>query len=93
MINKKIEEECAKRLSRIKGQIEGIERMIKDRRYCVDVVMQISSAEAALHRVSDIILRKHLETCVIEAFKSSNEEEKEKKIDELMDIYKKVRVK
>ncbi|PIP12205.1 MAG: transcriptional regulator [bacterium (Candidatus Stahlbacteria) CG08_land_8_20_14_0_20_40_26] len=93
MINEKVEEECVTRLNRVEGQVKGIEKMIKERRYCVDVVMQIAAAEAALHKVSEIILRNHLETCVTAAFRSSDEEERKRKVDELMEIYTKIRVK
>ncbi|MEA3432229.1 MAG: metal-sensitive transcriptional regulator [candidate division WOR-3 bacterium] len=93
MINKKVEEECVTRLNKVEGQVKGIEKMIEERRYCVDVVIQIAAAEAALHKVSEIILRNHLETCVTEAFKSPDEEERKRKVDELMEIYTKIRVK
>ncbi len=93
MINERVEKECIARLNKVEGQVKGIEKMIKERRYCVDVVMQIAAAEAALHKVSEIILRNHLETCVTEAFKSPDEEERKRKVDELMEIYTKIRVK
>ncbi len=62
MIDNEIEKQTLRRLKRIKGQMGGIERMIADRRYCIDVVMQIAAAEAALHRVAEIVLRNHIET-------------------------------
>ena len=93
MINEVVEKECVTRLNKIEGQIKGIEKMIKERRYCVDVVMQISAAEAALHKVAEIVLRNHLETCVVAAFKASDEGERSRKTDELMEIYTKIRVK
>ncbi len=93
MINESIGKECLARLNRIEGQIKGIEKMIKERRYCVDVVMQIGAAEAALHKVSEIILKNHLETCVTDAFRSSDEAERKRKVGELMEIYTKIRVK
>lgn len=93
MINEKIEKECTIRLGKIEGQVKGIIKMIKDRRYCVDVTIQIAAAEASLHKVSGIILRNHIETCVTNAFRSSNKEERKRKIDELMEIYTKIRVK
>ena len=93
MINERVEKECVTRISKIKGQVRGIEKMIKEGRYCVDVVMQISAVESALHKVSEIILKNHLETCVIEAFRSPDKEERERKIDEFMEIYTKIRIK
>lgn len=91
MIDDKLEGEALKRLSRIQGQITGVAGMIEDRRYCVDVVMQIKAAEAALHRVAEIVLRKHIETCVLSAFRSQDRAEVKAKIDELMKIYRSLR--
>lgn len=51
MIDDVTEEKAIKRLRRIQGQLGGIERMITSRRYCIDVVTQISAAEAALHNL------------------------------------------
>jgi DNA-binding FrmR family transcriptional regulator len=68
-------------------------KMVEERRYCVDVLMQIAAAESALHKVSEIILRNHIETCVYSAFRSSDEDEMGRKIDELMRIYSRVRMK
>lgn len=87
MINDETEAITLRRLRRIEGQIAGIKRMISDRRYCIDIVMQIAAAEAALHRVAEIVLRNHIETCVINAFRSSDERETRAKIDELMRVY------
>lgn len=87
MIDDETEQEALRRLRLIEGQIGGIERMIRDRRYCIDVVMQIAAAESALHRVAEIVLRNHIETCVISAFRSSDEMETKAKIDELMRVY------
>lgn len=91
MITKEIEHKTIARLKKIEGQIKGIGKMIKDRRYCIDVITQISAAESALHTVADIILRNHLETCVKEAFASRNTQEREQKISELMKVYKNLR--
>jgi len=87
MINDETEAMTLRRLRRIEGQIAGIKRMIGDRRYCIDIVMQIAAAEAALHRVAEIVLRNHIETCVINTFRSSDERETRAKIDELMRVY------
>ena len=93
MINENIESETLQRLRKVEGQIKGIGKMIGERRYCVDVVLQIAAAEGALHRVAEIVLRNHIETCVATAFRSSNEEDRKQKVDELMEIYGKLRVK
>jgi len=55
------------RLRRIRGQVEGIERMVEDDRYCIDVLTQISAAQAALDKVALGLLDDHTRHCVIEA--------------------------
>ena len=79
--------ETLARLRKVEGQVRGIQKMIEDRRYCIDVVMQLAAAEAALHGVSEIILKNHLETCVLSAFRSNDEKDRQAKIDELMRVY------
>jgi DNA-binding FrmR family transcriptional regulator len=75
------------RLKRIKGQIEGVEKMIVNGRYCPDILMQIRAATAALKTVERSILGKHLKACVKDAMNSQNEKEIELKIDELMVLF------
>ena len=58
------------RLKKIHGQVGGIQRMVGQDRYCVDVLLQIAAVRAALERVGQIVLRSHVETCVVEAFAS-----------------------
>ena len=87
MIDDVTEDKAIKRLRRIRGQVEGIEKMITSRRYCIDVVTQISAAEAALHKVAEVLLRNHIETCVLSAFRSSDSSEIRSKVGELMRVY------
>ena len=58
-------EQLLKRLSRIKGQVGGIERMIEDDRYCIDVMTQISAVQAALDKVALGLLDDHARHCVV----------------------------
>lgn len=93
MIDNRIESKCTQRLNRIEGQIRGIAGMVKQKRYCIDIILQIAAAESALHKLSEIIMRNHLETCVLSAFRSSNEADRKAKVDELMQVYSKFRIK
>ena len=78
-----------KRLKRIEGQVKGIQKMIDDERYCMDVLIQISAAKAAMNRVGNIILENHIKGCVSESIRNDSDEESDKVIGELMDnIYK-----
>jgi DNA-binding FrmR family transcriptional regulator len=69
------------RLRRIEGQVRGIQRMVADDRYCVDILQQMAAITSGLQEVSLIVLRSHIEGCVSEAIRSGEEDEL---IDELM---------
>src|SRR5262247_4053523 len=75
------------RLRRIAGQIEGVARMVEDDRYCVDVLLQIASAQAALGQAAKNVLRSHVETCVADAAASGKPIEQKRKLDELMEVF------
>jgi DNA-binding FrmR family transcriptional regulator len=75
-----------KRLQRIEGQVRGLIRMVEEDRYCIDVVTQISAAQAALRRVEEEILRDHVSNCVENAITSGNKAEQRRKVAELMDV-------
>jgi DNA-binding FrmR family transcriptional regulator len=55
------------RLRRVEGQVRGIERMVDDDRYCIDVLTQISAAQAALDKVALALLEEHARSCVLHA--------------------------
>jgi len=81
-----IHEEQLGFLKKIEGQIRGIQRMIEDKRYCVDIITQIYSIIGALHRVEDEIFKKHIQGCVVASLRGKSEAEKEKKISEVVDL-------
>ena len=60
-------DQLRKRLARIEGQVRGIERMVDEDRYCIDVLTQISAVQAALDKVALGLLDEHARTCVIGA--------------------------
>lgn len=74
------------RLRSIEGQVRGIARMIEDDRYCIDIVDQIAATRAALARVSDLVLRRHIETCVVRDLASEDPADRDRTIGELMDV-------
>jgi DNA-binding FrmR family transcriptional regulator len=84
-------EEQLQFLKKIEGQVAGIRRMIEEKRYCVDILTQIRSIIGALHRVEGEIFRKHLDGCVMGALKGKSEIEKQKKIDEVIELLDKFR--
>jgi DNA-binding FrmR family transcriptional regulator len=77
---------CLKRLSRIEGQIRGLTGMVKDDRYCIDVVTQIAAARAALKRVEELVLKDHVAHCIEHAIASGDRSEQRRKVAELMEV-------
>ena len=73
-----------KRLHRIEGQIRGVERMIEDDRYCVDILTQISAANTALESLALKILDDHVRHCVAAALASGHETDVAAKTEELL---------
>ena len=74
------------RLGRIEGQVRGVARMVVEDRYCIDVLTQIRAARAAVDKVEQEILRDHLQHCVANAFHGGNQNERQVKIDELIEV-------
>jgi DNA-binding FrmR family transcriptional regulator len=77
------------RLKRVSGQVAGIQRMVEEDRYCVDVLLQVAAAEAALDRVGHLVLASHVETCVASALESGRPAERKKKLQELLEVFSK----
>lgn len=77
------------RLKRVSGQVAGVERMVESDRYCVDVLLQISAARAALAKVGKLMLESHIRTCVSDAFESEDADARAAKIAELVRIFDK----
>ena len=73
-----------RRLSRIKGQVEGIERMIQDRRYCPEIVHQIKAARSALKGLEVSIIEGHMKHCVKAAIASRNKDVIQEKMEEIL---------
>jgi CsoR family transcriptional regulator, copper-sensing transcriptional repressor len=63
-----------KRLRRIEGQVRGIERMVEDDRYCIDILTQVSAATSALQSAALALLEEHLEHCVADAVRAGGAE-------------------
>lgn len=71
------------RLKRIEGQVRGLQKMIEEDRYCVDVLVQLSAVNAALKKVGYSLMERHTKTCVSDAIRSGNGNEQ---IQELMKV-------
>ena len=87
----KTQDSCRSRLRRIAGQVRGIERMIEEDRYCIDVITQLQAVKSALLRVEEQILKDHVSHCVAHAMKSGDKREQKQKIDELVAVMSRAR--
>lgn len=81
-----MDNDTAKRLSKIEGQVRGIAKMVEEKRYCIDIITQIAAVQAALQRVEDAILKDHVSHCIEHAIASGNKADQRAKIAELMDV-------
>ncbi len=79
------------RLRRIEGQVKGVQKMIEDKRYCIDILTQLASIIGAVKSVAENILERHLEGCVRQSFAEGSREDKQKKIEEVISILRKLR--
>ncbi|MFT7579012.1 MAG: DNA-binding FrmR family transcriptional regulator [Myxococcota bacterium] len=89
MMGPETKEKVEARLKRVAGQVAGIQRMVDGDRYCVDVLVQISAARAALAKVSNMMLETHIQTCVTHAFESDDPAQRKAKTDELIRVFDK----
>jgi len=87
VIDEQTKRRALQRLTRIEGQVQGVQRMVQDEKYCVDILMQISAIQGALEQVRKILLGRHIESCVAEAMASGREGDRQRKIEELLEVF------
>lgn len=73
-------------LKKAEGQIRGIQKMIEERRYCVEVLTQLHSVVGAILSIEDKILKRHLEHCVVSAVRSRSKKDVATKIAEILQL-------
>jgi len=76
-----------RRLKSISGHVRGIEKMVKDDAYCIDVIKQVQAVQAALNKVSSQILEGHLHSCLTTAVRGDNADERERVLREIADVF------
>lgn len=87
MIDDETKAKAQGRLRRIEGQVQGLQRMIAADAYCVDVLLQVSAVQGALEQVQKLLLGRHIESCVADALRSGSRVERQRKVDELLDVF------
>jgi CsoR family transcriptional regulator, copper-sensing transcriptional repressor len=76
-----------RRLKSIEGHIRGIERMLDEGAYCIDVIRQIQAVQAALSKVNALVLDEHLNSCLITAVRGADPDERERVLKEISDVF------
>ena len=80
-------ENALRRLQTIEGHIRGIERMVEEGAYCIDVIRQIQAVQAALNKVTTMILQEHMNSCLITAVRGEDASERERMLSEIVDVF------
>ncbi|WP_336273068.1 metal-sensitive transcriptional regulator [Vreelandella indica] len=81
----------SRRLKRIEGQVRGVDRMLEQGRYCVDILQQIQATKAASKKVETELLRDHANSCIEGALREGSLDEQRDKIVELVDLFERGR--
>jgi len=80
-------ESALRRLKIVEGHIRGIERMVEEETYCIDVIRQIQAVQSALNMVNKIILEEHLNSCLTTAVRGEDVEERERVLHEISEVF------
>jgi len=76
-----------RRLKTVEGHIRGVQRMIGEDSYCIDVIRQINAIQSALNKISINILDNHLNSCLISAVRGDDTDERERVLREIVDVF------
>ena len=80
-------ENALQRLKNAEGHLRGIERMMQEDAYCIDVIRQIQAVQAALSKINTLILEEHLNTCVTTAIRGENPDDRERVLKEIATVF------
>ena len=80
-------QEVLRRLKTAEGHLRGIQRMVEEDAYCIDVIRQIQAVQSALNKVSGEILDAHLNSCLITAVRGDDPAERERVLKEISDVF------
>jgi DNA-binding FrmR family transcriptional regulator len=87
MMDEQVKAGVVRRLQSAEGHVRGIQRMVEEDKYCIDVIKQIDAVEAALRKTQEIILDNHLHTCVTTAIRGDDAGRREAVIDEILGVF------
>lgn len=89
-IKKSFNKEVSDRMSYVCGHLDGVKKMFDDGKYCIEIIQQNEAVIKAIKKVNQMILKNHLDTCVTQAIKGKKENEKRRKIKELLEVFKNI---
>jgi CsoR family transcriptional regulator, copper-sensing transcriptional repressor len=79
--------DVVRRLKSVEGHVRGVQRMVEEGAYCIDVVNQIVAIQRALKKVSGLVLDEHLHSCVTDAMRGPDVAARERVLGELLDVF------
>jgi DNA-binding FrmR family transcriptional regulator len=79
--------DIVRRLKSIEGHVRGVQRMVEEGTYCIDIVNQITAVQRALKKVSGLVLDQHLHSCVTDAMRGPDAEAREQVLEELLEVF------
>jgi CsoR family transcriptional regulator, copper-sensing transcriptional repressor len=86
-VNQERTEEIVRRLKSVEGHVRGVQRMVEEDAYCIDIVNQILAVRRALRKVSGLVLDQHLRHCVTHAIRGTDDGEEEQVLGELLQLF------
>ncbi len=86
-MNETQKKDVVNRLKSVEGHIRGIERMVEEDQYCIDILKQTKAVQRAIDKVNAMILDNHLHSCVTRAIQGDDAQDRERVIDELLDVF------
>jgi len=81
-------DDIIKRLKSIEGHVRGVQRMVEEDAYCINIINQVLAVQRALEKVNSMILERHLQTCVTTAIRGEDLSERERVISEILSVFK-----
>jgi DNA-binding FrmR family transcriptional regulator len=81
------QQEIIRRLKTAEGHLRGIQRMVDDHAYCIDIIRQVQAVQSALSRINNEILDQHLNSCLITAVRGDDPAERERVLKEISDVF------
>ena len=80
-------ENIIRRLKTAEGHLRGVQRMLEEDAYCIDVIRQIQAVQSALNKISSLILYQHLNSCLVTAVQGEDPVERERVLHEIVDVF------